>query len=168
MVENITDNIRSFGFGPPNYPRQGGYEEDKRHIYWRTCPYGQPGDRLWVKETWHQHYIGGIHGGRPCYRTDNQCESLPWKTSLFMPHWASRITMEIVNVRMERVQKISDDDAESEGVDISGLCTSTGPQTYAQYQFQMLWDSINAKRGYGWDVNPWVWVIEFKKLEVVG
>jgi len=104
-----------------------------------------------------------------------------------MPRWASRITLEVVNVRVERVQDISMEDCQREGVSIPlidgrPLVRLTGnfrPIEYTKqdvrkwtecewwrFSFASLWDSINAKRGFGWTVNPWVWVIEFKKAEV--
>lgn len=91
------------------------------------------------------------HGG-PCPH--------PWRPSIFMPRWASRITLEITDVRVQRVQEISEDDARAEGVDYPG--TKAGPIA----EFAHLWDSINAKRGFGWDTNPWVWAITFKRVQV--
>jgi hypothetical protein len=92
-----------------------------------------------------------------------------------MPRWASRITLEITNVRVERVREISEADAKAEGINISsgdafpyGSTTSEngGPWcNTAVLAFMGLWDSINVKRGYGWDVNPFVWVIKFKRIE---
>jgi hypothetical protein len=73
-----------------------------------------------------------------------------------MPRYASRITLEVTDVRVERVQNITDEDALAEGVDQDGYIP--------RVQFKNLWDSINAKRGAGWDVNPWVWVIEFERI----
>ncbi len=75
-----------------------------------------------------------------------------WRPSIFMPRWASRITLEVVNVRVERLQDISEVDALAEGIDLPG----------AKLQYRTLWENINAGRGFGWDVNPWVWVVEFK------
>jgi hypothetical protein len=127
-----------------------------------------------------------VKGTRPLvrYRADGAwscgCEPLckepggPWKPSIFMPPWASRITLEIVNVRVERVQEISEVDAKAEGVfqfsslgiygyDKNGTpgkhCRDSAVETYKR-----LWDSINAESGFGWDVNPWVWVVEFKRV----
>jgi hypothetical protein len=89
-----------------------------------------------------------------------------WRPSIFMPRWANRIILEIVNVRVERVQEISEKDAMREGakyaieeVDDDFNCT----YSYRE-GFKELWNSINAKRGYGWDVNPFVLVIDFKEL----
>lgn len=125
------------------------------------CPYGVPGDRLWVKEAWADPYDVRI----PVYRADmaTAYEGLRWRPSIFMPRWASRIILEITGVRAERVQAISEDDAIAEGV-----LGDEGPydQGLPSMCFRTLWDSINAKRGFGWDVKPWwVWVIGFKRLE---
>lgn len=124
-----------------------------------ACPYGQPGDRLWVRETWNC-----IDTGRLTQRQDwvryraTDGEEMHWRPSIFMPRWASRITLEIVGVRVERVQDISEADALAEGVE--------RVPTWAAYsmrdKFWALWDSINGPRGYGWNANPWVWVVEFK------
>ena len=160
-----------------------------------TCPYGQPGDKLWIRETW-------AHDDPDC---DNvYCENVDhiwykasevkivadsfsgkahWRSSIFMPRWASRITLEIVSVRVEKVRDISEADAIAEGMiyhdnglnqynqqksswvwkhegieDSSNNCLDS-----ARFAFGNLWDSINAERGYSWENKPWVWVIEFKK-----
>lgn len=141
------------------------------------CPYGQPVDRLWVRETWSQFAPRPKPGdGVPenaCidYRADYSASALrrgldsdgdpykppSWRPSIHMPRWASRINLEVVSVRVERVQDISEDDARAEGI-------SNPLGSLALNIFPSLWDSINLKRGYGWDTNPWVWVIEFKRL----
>jgi hypothetical protein len=82
-----------------------------------------------------------------------------------MPRWASRINLEITDVRVERLQDITEDDAVAEGVQYfitSGKMTRS--EMSMRSAFADLWDSINFKRGYGWDTNPWVWVVEFKRL----
>jgi hypothetical protein len=79
-----------------------------------------------------------------------------------MPRWASRITLEITDIRVERLQDITEEDAEAEGSKLDG---GTAPEicyTY-RYGFSKLWDSLNAKRGFSWESNPWVWVIGFKE-----
>jgi len=82
-----------------------------------------------------------------------------------MPRWASRITLEVMDVRAERVQEINRDDALAEGVDLSmELFPHMNAPDKALARFPALWDSINAKRGCSFDVNPWVWVIDFKRL----
>jgi hypothetical protein len=81
-----------------------------------------------------------------------------------MPRWASRITLEIINIRVERVQDVSEADAQAEGVELTcGQMRSDYPNY--KRSFHCLWNSINAKRGYGWDANPWVWVIEFREVK---
>jgi hypothetical protein len=131
------------------------------------CPYGQPGDRLWVRETWDVRFLEGYLEKHICYRANHVAIPLKheynkkldynWKSPMFMPRWASRITLEIVNIRVERVQDISWDDVIAEGAVSSPECSEW---TW----FSGLWKSINDKRGYPWDSNPWVWVIEFKRL----
>lgn len=134
-----------------------------------SCYHGAIGDQLWVRETWHQHYVGEILGGRACYRADNPPCCLAWKPSIFMPRWASRITLEIVGVRVERLQEITDDDAFAEGVlpnwagPRAGYTTAKPAPSGAA--FADLWEHINAKRGYGWDTNCWVWAISFKRVK---
>ena len=145
--------------------------------------YAQPGDRLWVRETCIRHALPNFLTGEPtnaicaAYAADGEpvlnqhgfdyvCW---WKRgekcpSIHMPRWASRLTLEVVNVRVERLQEISGDDALAEGVDraqISEMTYITMPH-FMRERYKKLWDSINAKRGYGWDKNPYVWVIEFK------
>ena len=134
------------------------------------CPYGQPGDRLWVRETW-----GPCDGG-VCYRADEDAGSvaLPddgrWTPSIHMPRWASRITLEITGVRVERLQDISEADAIAEGVPAvsSGgvtLFTTTGVNCFqaAKGAYAALWESINGPGS--WDANPWVWVVEFRRID---
>ncbi len=127
------------------------------------CPFGYPGDRLWVRETFSLPLL------EPCYRGERDCPQVvyaadghtDWPTrnrpSIHMPRWASRIDLEITDVRVERVQEISLDDCVAEGV-IDPRCAGRSTANFAA-----LWDSINAKRGFGWEANPWVWVIEFRK-----
>ena len=104
------------------------------------------------------------------YRADAEAEGwlLPasWTPSIFMPRWASRILLEITEMRVERVQDISEEDAQAEGVDFPGWDWRLKRNSWA-LNFSALWDSINAKRGFGWDVNPWVWIIEFSCVDIV-
>lgn len=144
------------------------------HAY--KCPFGKIGDRLWVRETWKTYKSlddckpsriqqgAGVEyfaGGSNLTNFDN--EGLhgmgKWRPSIFMPRWASRINLEIINVRVERLNDISGTDCYKEGVGCKSLM-----QDVIQFKFKMLWDSINEKRGHSWESNPWVWVIEFKKL----
>lgn len=158
------------------------------------CPYGGPGDRLWVRETFARFeqitvYRADCLNGNGVEDADSmRCRldyKVKWRPSIFMPKWASRITLEIVSVRVERVQDITDDDAKAEGIegrfhpDDPHLWTwkdyttsAWAPQPRFHYgssvtpvsTYEGLWDSINAKRGFGWATNPWIWRIEFKRI----
>lgn len=125
-------------------------------------PYGVPGDRLWVRETWNC-----IETGIKTQRQDwvryraTDGEELYWKPSIFMPRWASRITLTITGVRVERVQDISSDDCRAEGLTPDSEISLLWRENIRD-KYRDLWNSINAKRGYGWDTNPWVWVISFE------
>ncbi|ASG87580.1 hypothetical protein [Salmonella enterica] len=142
------------------------------------CPFGQPGDRLWVRETWAE--AGASAPDLTLYRA-NYPEHVPahyenvppvdgirWTPSIHMPRWASRITLEITSVRVERLNNISYDDAISEGITQEWTCIDPGLGSYAhkndvQDDYETLWKSI-----YGadsWQANSWVWVIEFKRVE---
>lgn len=139
------------------------------------CKYGKPGDRLWVRETWQSEL-----SGRFVYKASANIElkdNLKWKPSIHMRRTASRIMLEITDLRVERVQDITRNDAKAEGIEdfwdntgrqvtgIPGLVQPKPNQTWtARDAFAKLWDSINESRGYGWDKNPWVWVIEFKDI----
>lgn len=130
--------------------------------------------RLWVRETWYPRCADAKDYGTDeiIYRADyggtGGCVFRPsWNPSIFMPRWASRITLEVTGVRAERVQDITEEDAKAEGVILHGGWNANDTEYAINYRggFSRLWDSINAKRGYGWDKNPWVWVIEFKRLD---
>jgi hypothetical protein len=152
-------------------------------------PYGQPGDRLWVRETWgigtrsdpFQGWRDGIE-----YRVDEvylddiddlplypipegveyeQYETNGWRPPIHMPRWASRILLEVTSVRVEHIQDITLDEIRSEGIlDARPSTVRFGDTPTLQTQFANLWDSINAKHGCGWGVNPWVWVVGFMKV----
>lgn len=138
------------------------------------CPYGKAGDQLWVREAhrfeqtpkaWRTHYLATYD------YIDREMAYLRWhevgesiknsidknRPSIHMPRWASRIQLKITSVKVQELQGISEDDAHKEGI----------PRRAGPYilDFAKLWDEINAKRGYTWASNPWVWAIEFKVLE---
>lgn len=133
------------------------------------CPYGKPGDRLWVRETWGAwpHMLGGVQRESLRYRADgeyqNEHGARRWRSPIHMPRWASRITLEITDVRVERLQDISGMDAKREGVSVPAHLPHDGADLdYARREYRRLWQSINGPGS--WETNPWVWVIEFKKL----
>lgn len=157
------------------FQEEGFLEENDLSYLLEFCPYGQPGDRLWVRETFsinhsmqysHDHcgtiYRASWEGSKDSYGRTFEKERR-WRPSIHMPRWACRILLEVTNIRVERVQDIGKDprDAWDEGATCS--CISPVPQCAGNVEaFKKIWDSINAKRGYSWESNPWVWVIEFK------
>jgi len=143
-----------------------------------TCPYGQPGDHLWVRETWAQPTT--LDPGPTFYRADYPAcvppgfenvppaDTITWKPSIHMPRAASRITLEVTGVRVERLRDISEADALAEGVEaLKGggyRQYETGGGTYpAASSFRSLWRKINGEDS--WDMDPWVWVVEFRRIE---
>lgn len=153
------------------------------------CPYGQPGDRLWVRETWAPHFMyegvkprnilidarsclfyaadGGITGGCEAGQRAKR-----WRPAIHMPRRASRITLQVSGVRVERLQDISEADALAEGVTPKWEpgCSGRLMEAFGGFSFRPaasayadLWEQIN---GHGsWDANPWVWVVEFKRID---
>jgi hypothetical protein len=151
---------------------------DDGHGYEVKCPY-YPGDRLWVRETcsyenvieksenhWSSHTKVHYRATEP----EVPGISSGWKPSIFMPRWASRITLEVVDVRVERLQDISEADAIAEGVYTNeqalqklGLPADTKLQGTCVDKYRIVWDSINGKK-YPWASNPWVWCISFRRV----
>jgi len=140
------------------------------------CPYGAAGDRLWLRETWGMRDERGFWD-QPVtrahtvvhYRSDAEIDGARWRPSIYMPRWASRITLELTSVRVERLHQISEADARAEGVEpayshrVYPSNEAAAVLTYCS-GFHKLWDSINGKRA-PWASNPWLWVLEFKRIE---
>lgn len=189
------------------YPLESGIDHANSQSYYREhCPFGQVGDRLWVRETWSDVNLEGIPA--VAYRADGDVFSPMddesfldedgafnyedhrvtkyhfaawysdliegiegvWRPSIHMPRWASRITLEINAVRVERLNSISDVEAMREGIQNLTTCSHADfgipGVVNAQHPvraFQLLWESIYGVDG--WEANPWVWVIEFKRVE---
>lgn len=136
----------------------------------------QPGDILWVRETFcevpYEHNHVPIKGGhitipKYAYKADSERDYTGiWKPSIHMPREAARIFLRVTNVRVERVQDITLEDIEHEGL----YCDPPYTKEHFAYapgmriHWKKLWDSLYAKRGYGWATNPWVWVIEFERI----
>lgn len=187
-------DIGSYGLGQPfiRHP-----DPTKRNP---ECPYGRPGDRLWVRETWYCDHLEVQKGpylkpndldlfearedGTLVYAADGltpyEAEQPTWKPSIHMPRWASRILLEVTDVRVERLQDIGEQQALAEGIvgvdfrpdDGFPICRgymvgpddgSTPLETHASKAFAGLWRSINGPDS--WDGNPWVWVVEFRRVE---
>ncbi len=158
------------------------------------CPYGQPGDRLWVRETFYAfgrwetrysakkkrdewHFVDMTTEYDRLYQFDTKhmtpsnCRgAMPaWykRPSIHMPRQASRILLEVISVRVERLQDISDQDAIAEGIGLNpsaaGIYLTGAAETLPHAAYRSLWESINGAGS--WDANPWVWVVEFKRLE---
>lgn len=153
------------------------YRTDKRSFAGSSsglsnlAPFGQVGDLLWVPETWAVYQndpdIGGLKDYSPVIYKATFDPALdfsgPWKPSIHMPRWASRITLEITDVRVERVQDITEEDARAEGMKPDDIFPPPryGEEPPHKELFAELWSSI-----YGnWHQNPWVWVYEFERLE---
>jgi hypothetical protein len=150
----------------------------------RRCPYGRPGDRLWVKEAW--LYVGPGSGSSlpddealiklPENQLVSNCwyratydgsQSLMWSNSRYMPRWASQIDLEVTGIRAERLQNITEQDIRAEGVEPpDDLGTQDRARWDAREAFAALWESIHGKGA--WERNPWVWVIEFKQVGGAG
>ena len=126
----------------------------------KACPYGQLGDRLWVREAW----MPVEHDSQPVrYRASNPSYAGKWRPSIHMPRWASRILLEIGSVRVERLLDISEADAEAEGVDFIRRVPDVDETMTAVELYEALWESINGPGS--WDANPFVWCVEFKRVQ---
>jgi hypothetical protein len=129
------------------------------------CPYGKRGDRLWVKETW----VQVDYDLMDVYRADCDAAAedavyklgFKWTPAIFMPRRASRITLEIADVRAQRLQDIATEDAVAEGCP---GCRPDLPNSHAVAWYSAIWNGLNAKRGLGWDTNPWVWALTFRRI----
>lgn len=133
----------------------------KRFPNQKGCRHGEVGDRLWVREAFADTSM--LDARHPVtYRADMDVEDdmhardFPWKPSIFMPRAVSRLTLEIVSLRVERLQDITEEDAKAEGVPFSMMASTH------RLGFQNLWASVNGLKS--WDENPFSWVIEFKRL----
>lgn len=157
------------------------------------CPYGVPGDRLWVREAWRPcgpweepqatvaYRADGakreVEGFPPSYRIPNNSSPDRWRQSIHMPRWASRITLEIADVRVERLNSISEADAMAEGLiewsdppRVStkhyGVTVADAWETDPRKAYARLWDQINGKTPeHSWESNPWVWCVSFRRVE---
>lgn len=168
----------------PMLDTQGGLDDSQHRVF----PRWQAGERLWVRETFlDTDDCPACNVGPPMGTMGHRCrtpavirfradETAPdvrgvWRPSIHMPRWASRITLEVTGVRVERLQDITEEDARAEGVDTTlpcrvngkpGTVQTFGPDAYRQ-AFALLWDGINGKRA-AWASNPWVWVVGFRRV----
>lgn len=184
QADKIDESDLSFSIGEGHsgfglYVSCTEYPEEGSEFF--KCPFGKPGDRLWVRETWRRGSASWHHtkpenseitisykaGGVSGFITRPYLERLPgdskssegWVPSIHMPRWASRITLEIKNVRAERLNDISNEDALSEGMT---PCPTGAHECQCQKnQFQFLWAKLYGNN----PSNPWVWVYEFEVIK---
>jgi hypothetical protein len=193
MVQALLDGRKTQTRRKVKLTADGHAQAPSKYLRWyptdpgalQACRYGQPGDLLWVRETW-----GAVWPAdepvplRQCeieYRADlppgctdnpgewpadegNGPEVPKWRPSIHMPRWASRITLEVKGVRVERLQDISEDDARAEGVkplDYAAHHVAAG--CGARIAFEQIWNSINGPGA--WEANPWVWVVSFERVK---
>jgi hypothetical protein len=188
VIEDKYGNIEA---GPSVF---GAYDMDNE--WGMKCPYGAPGDRLWVRETWqhvYRRHDGQCFNSMPDAACTHSYEYLAtvkdgqhpprWRSPIRMPREASRITLEITAVRVERLQEITIEDVVKEGLprgiyshakkafhacdDGMDCQLPDGRVFYFEAAFRELWDSINCKKSSDacWECNPWVWVLEFRRAE---
>lgn len=188
---NTTDSDKKNLQGKAHWINMKGKQNKESDIFF-DCPYGKIGERLWVRETfcvvddtqfegdkWIDYratprYLGSHPAGWD--NDPENPEALTWKPSIHMPRWASRILLEITNVRVEQLQDISEEDAIAEGIEphFAGWkpyrtffyeADGITPSNYFEdprHSYMQLWESINGQGS--WDLNPWVWVVEFKRI----
>ncbi|WP_211843735.1 ASCH domain-containing protein [Raoultella ornithinolytica] len=187
MAPQPADDIERSAF--PN-PDAIGWKSSLKHKYGSTtahfCPFGTIGDRIWVRETFRVHSRATdvatlVYKASERNSWTEQTHRVPvavcnkpatpekWTPSLHMPRWASRILLEITDVRVERINSISQEDAQAEGLELTGWRPTysdpdSGGEVMTPYDnFAELWSSIYGDES--WQANPWVWVIEFKRVE---
>lgn len=153
-----------------------------RRLAAKCCPYGRPGDRLWVRETWATRSLkfeGEESKVVLLHRADDldvtEYETAPddkegrWRSPRFMPRWASRLTLEVKRIRVERLQDITERDARAEGANpefemsVEDFYSKRPPESTYRLGFEHGWERINGARA-PWETNPWVFVIDFKRV----
>ncbi|EPC8212034.1 morphogenetic protein [Yersinia enterocolitica] len=146
-------------------------DDRSQSYYLEFCPLGKSGDQLWVRETWARYNIDQTSHDmayRATTPADWPKEGL-WRPSIHMPRWASRINLLITGVRVERLRDISQEDAQAEGMELTGWRPTysdpdSGGECETPYDnFAELWISIYGEES--WQANPWVWVIDFERME---
>lgn len=175
----------------------GDHPEDGPSMWTPRCPYGKPGDLLWVREThWRNTHPDRVFVEQAAFERHDKPDRIwlngqrsehtrdrtalidesgkvlgyDWwvkRSPIFMPKWAARIWLRVTDLRVERVQEISEADAIAEGCPPASYVRTDISRRLDDYRsgFAAQWDTINAKRGFGWDANPWVWVVTFETAE---
>ncbi|MBR7583277.1 morphogenetic protein [Klebsiella variicola] len=188
----ITDSTKHSDIGKYHWAESNATGNHVRSKLF-SCPFGAVGDRIWVRETWSSDFANYYPNDRVWYAADNNRRldievvdgvrgiyspesdvhvPFRWQPSIHMPRWASRILLEITDVRVEPLNAISEEDATAEGVPPAGSLLPDYPGTFltpkgdfatAKVAFQRLWESIYGEES--WKANSWVWVISFKRVE---
>ena len=203
----VVDSTCSKEIGSASWDEAGG--PLRRNATYARCPYGKPGDRLWVRETWgvishtwNEHgdmvdwvpdrpaksirelpFGRGYYSGHVIYAADGPNEwagdddgggepRSAWHPSIHMPRHASRILLEITDVRVERLQDISDKEIEAEGIDLDALADGqdrydmchAGSGAEGRPTLRTAWRNLWESTGGDWDANPWVWCVSFKRI----
>lgn len=180
LLNSVPHGVMAKGGWQMHHPRagtvfQGVKVEEDSPLGWIRSPYGEKGDQLWVREAF------TLHNGEPVFRADNSdkrgnmvgdvahaTSPIKWKPSIHMPRAASRIQLEITDIRVERLKDISEADAKAEGVNeldsVAPIGNAVNPPVVIDHRigFERLWKQINGADS--WDKNPWVWVVEFRKI----
>ena len=179
QTRRVAKDVKHPDFG--NVYTPGSLASEPQSVIERACPYGQPGDRLWVRETFAHIYRDNSKPEQRrdddvAYRADHpgldEYAYGSWKPSIHMPRWASRITLEITRVRLGRLNAITEADCVAEGIEKTAhdFWRLYGPHyganaTYSpRTSFRTLWESINGAES--WAADPWVWVVEFERLPI--
>lgn len=156
------------------WPYATTWSEGDAGTPWMPCPYGAGGDRLWAREAWMQVFdtppIYAYRAEKGLFGEDTYGR---WRSPIHMPRAASRITLRVDDVRVQRVQNIDEYDARAEGVVLGTVAQIANANSAAASvthcgAFSRRWDAINAKRGYTWSSNPWVWAVTFSVVAKEG
>lgn len=180
--KTMTRRVIKFPDGMTGRLPDNGFYDGTPYLFW-PCGIKRPkykvGDILWVRETWQrviieedepEDILGYVYRASPeTYEDyglmiDGEEKPLPWKPSIFMPKEAARLFLKVTSVQVEHLQEILCGDMKREGC-IPATVTGGQYQQWQRDYWIPLWDSINKKRGYGWNTNPWVWVYEFERCE---
>ena len=189
VVKGVNDHyyqsLVNHASGKHTFVMNGNYSPEPKGVIEKKCPFGQVGDVLWIRETW-QNSDNNVYYH---YKADFTEPGKGWKPSIFMPKDAARIWLKITNVRVERLNEISDEDAIKEGIDFEIFNDESDTFIYRNYlkgkdfysfseygwnfgkeihsapvaSYCSLWEKINGDGS--WNANPWVWVIEFERIE---
>ena len=184
-VQPHIDASGNFCVGSSNYGQDGYGKPVTKHFVNGCCPFGKPGDRLWARETWYCDHFEVQKGpylqpadmhdldqsredGELVYAADGltpyEQEQPTWKPSIHMPRWASRILLEITDVRVERLQDISRADIRAEGLECPPELASDDVSPNYRDWYPAAWRELWESTGGDWKANPWVWVVGFKRV----